>query len=279
MGRAARGQSGMSAIESWTHAWAAGWPVVALAVTTVLLPMSASLQPHPTRRRGRVPRALVLTLSAAVVILFGVRQGWRWGLLVVTAAVIVVVVRRLVARAHARRTRRRREAAVIDLCDALASELAAGLAARRALILACGTEAEWSRVVATARLQGDVSAALLAEAQAPGARGLRAVAAAWDVSARSGAGLAAVVEHVADSLRDEREAQAEVSASLAPARATGKLLAVLPLFGLALGASMGADPLGFLTGTGVGIGCLLGGVLLSLCGLLWVERLADAAEA
>ena len=43
-----------------------------------------------------------------------------------------------------------------------------------------------------------------------------------------------------------------MAASLAPARATAKLLACLPVFGLALGMSMGARPLDFLLGSGLG---------------------------
>jgi tight adherence protein B len=83
---------------------------------------------------------------------------------------------------------------------------------------------------------------------------------------------------VASSLRDEQDAAAEVTASVAPARATAKMLAVLPVFGIALGTSMGARPLTFLLRTSLGIVCLAGGLVLALAGVLWVERLADAAE-
>ena len=58
------------------------------------------------------------------------------------------------------------------------------------------------------------------------------------------AALAVVLDRIGVGLRDEEEARAEVAASLAPARATAKLLAGLPVFGLALGMSMGARPLG-----------------------------------
>ena len=70
----------------------------------------------------------------------------------------------------------------------------------------------------------------------------------------------------------------EVVAALEPPRATARLLALLPVFGLLLGTGIGADPWGFLVGTPVGVGCLAAGCALGLAGLTWVERLADGAE-
>jgi tight adherence protein B len=112
----------------------------------------------------------------------------------------------------------------------------------------------------------------------PGADGLRALAAGWRVASSTGAGLADVVERVATGLRADEDARAEVTASLGPPRATAKMLAVLPVFGLALGSSMGADPVAFLLDTGFGLACLLLGLLLAGAGVLWVEKLAAAAE-
>ena len=69
-----------------------------------------------------------------------------------------------------------------------------------------------------------------------------------------------------------------MAASLAPARATAKLLAGLPVFGLALGMSMGARPLDVPARQRPGLACLAGGLLLAGLGVLWVERLVDAVE-
>jgi tight adherence protein B len=90
--------------------------------------------------------------------------------------------------------------------------------------------------------------------------------------------LAQVLDRLAAGLRSDDEARAEVTAALGPPRATAKMLAVLPVFGLVLGSSMGARPIDFLLHTGPGLGCLLGGVCLALLGVSWVERLATAAE-
>jgi tight adherence protein B len=105
------------------------------------------------------------------------------------------------------------------------------------------------------------------------------VAAAWDVAGHTGAGLAAVLDTIGGALRHDQEARAEAAAALGPTRATARLLAVLPIFGIAMGTSMGADPIGFLSHTGVGRVCFAFGVLLALGGLWWVERLARSAEA
>ena len=185
---------------------------------------------------------------------------------------------RLFARVRARRSSVRRRTAVIELCDGLAAELHAGVPVKHALEHACRGDPEWSPVVVTARVGGDVVGALREAASRPGAGGLLAVAAAWEVSARSGAALAVVLDRIGVGLRDEEEARAEVAASLAPARATAKLLAGLPVFGLALGMSMGARPLDFLLGSGLGLACLAGGLLLAGIGVIWVERLVDAVE-
>lgn len=193
------------------------------------------------------------------------------------AAVAAATQRLIVGRRH-RQTRSRRQAACVELCDALAAELDGGLPALTALGRACAPWPELAGVVSAARLGDDVSVALRRSAQLPGAEGLRAVAAAWDVASRSGAGLALVLARVAAGLRNDQEARAEVAAALGPPRATAKMLAALPLFGIGLGFSMGADPLRFLLRTGAGAVCLSVGAALALLGVWWVERLATAAE-
>ena len=76
----------------------------------------------------------------------------------------------------------------------------------------------------------------------------RAVAAAWDVSARSGAALAVILDRIAAGLRDEQDAAAEVATSLAPARATAKLLAGCRSSAWP-GDVDGCPPVGFLLGS------------------------------
>lgn len=193
-------------------------------------------------------------------------------------AVVYVVVRRLATGWKVRRQRRSRQLAVIDVCDALSAEFRAGLPAVQAIERSFDAHRGWRSIVAAARLGGDVPEAMRRMAGEPGADGLRAVAAGWEVAHHSGAALAAVLDRVAIGLRSDEEARSEVIASLGPPRATAKMLAVLPVFGLALGSSMGARPVGFLFSTGVGAACLTSGLVLASLGIFWVERLAASAE-
>jgi tight adherence protein B len=181
----------------------------------------------------------------------------------------------LARRRRADADRRRRHGAVVGLCGALAAELTAGIPANTALMRACRDWPEFAPGARAAELGGDIPEALRSLAATPGTEGMRAIAAAWAATAQSGASLARVLDRLVDALRDEVAAQAEVDAALEPPRATARLLAALPVFGVALGTAMGASPVHFLVGTVAGRLCLLTGLLLALAGVAWVERLAS----
>ncbi|MBW8482913.1 type II secretion system F family protein [Actinomadura sp. PM05-2] len=119
---------------------------------------------------------------------------------------------------------------------------------------------------------------LLRLADEPGAEGLRLLAACWQVCAERGGALATVLEGLATALRAEEAQRQEVATQLAGPRATARMVALLPLMGLGLGAALGAHPLAFLLGTPPGWGCLVAGTALDLAGLLWTRRLARNAE-
>jgi tight adherence protein B len=195
------------------------------------------------------------------------------------------------------RARRRLESqwrtGVIALCDGVGAELAAGRAQETAL------------AQAITALEPEMTAVLLAEwagsggvgpdgvpldgagvpemlervAGRPGAQGLRLLAACWRIGAEHGGTFASVVDGLAAALRDEEAHRAEVMAQLAGPRATARLLAVLPVLGLAMGGSLGAHPLPFLFGTLPGLACLILGAGLDALGLWWTRRLVVAAEA
>lgn len=182
-----------------------------------------------------------------------------------------------------RRTRRRAErhrhqAETVDICDAIVAELAAGGPPARALEQVAADWAVLGPAAHSARLGGDVAESLRAVSRQPGRACFHEVAAAWEVSIRSGAGLAAVLDRLSTALRHDDEARQEVIASLGAPRATARVLAVLPAFGLALGAGIGGDPVGVLLETMLGAGCLLLGSGLAVAGLFWVEHIADSAE-
>ena len=204
--------------------------------------------------------------------------GWVVMLLFAAAGACIVAVRRLVTASRRRKHRRRQQVEVLGLCDALAAEMRAGLTTQHALERSCATIPELSSLVSAERVGGDVAGAMRLSAAQPGAEGLRAVAAAWEVAACSGAALADVLDRVAAGMRQDDEARSEVAAALGPPRATARLLTVLPVFGLAMGTSMGAAPLTFLLHSRAGWICLALGASLATLGLLWVDRLAESAE-
>jgi tight adherence protein B len=178
-----------------------------------------------------------------------------------------------------RRDAARRRAAVIELCSALGAELRSGATAREALIADSRDVAAVDHLAAVAAApHGDVAEVLRVTAERQGGAGLRRLAACWQVSERSGSGLAPSVSRLAAALRDEEQVRREVAAQLAGPRATAVLLALLPVFGLAMGNALGANPLAVLVGTPLGQGCLMLGLLLEVSGLLWTARITRRAE-
>lgn len=231
----------------------------------------ASRSPPPSWRR-----AAVLGMVGLLALIGWLGPPW-WvagTVALLTAGVATRLWRGHRVRVGAARTR----AMVLEACEAMATELRAGRPPLRALEQGMRVLPDLAGAVASARLGGDVPDALRQVAQRPGARALRSVAAGWEIAARTGAGLAGVVEQVVAGIRDDDAARGEVEASLGPPRATARLLALLPVAGVALGSSIGADPLRVLVFTGFGHVCLGLGVLLALLGLLWVERIAAAVE-
>jgi tight adherence protein B len=261
--------------------------VAAAAVAWLVAPASATRQtwiaePVPASASSRLPVVWAGMVSAAfgLVLALGPTRAVPGVAAIVLpgTAAVAFVVRRLLTQVRGRRRRDARRRQVLEFCDALTAELQAGLPAPIALERACAAWPEMAPVASASRLDGDVPSTLRAVARLPGSAGLTAVAAAWDVAERSGAGLAVVVERVTESVRHDADAAAEVASALGPPRATARMLVALPVLGVGLGMSMGANPLDFLLTTTPGLGCLFLGLMLALLGLVWVERLAAAAE-
>lgn len=245
-------------------------------------PVSAGRFPAARRVRpaqlasalARLPRSVVVLQATACVTGGLALGGWDGGLraLLLSGAAVVAV------RAVEGRTRRRaavsRDEQWQEACEILATELRAGRSAEQAVTTAALACPDLQRAVRALHLGGDVVASLRLVADAPAATGL---ASAWATASASGAGLAGVVERVTDELVAQLELRREVDSQLAAPRATARLLALLPLGGMALGVFLGVDPLGMLLGTTVGLCCLVIGSALALAGVVWVDRLAGSA--
>ena len=170
--------------------------------------------------------------------------------------------------------------AVQELLSGLAAELAAGQPTAHALqSAAVGLEpAPCPLAVAASRTGGDVPEALRADARAPGAQALRGLAACWEVSERSGAGLSVAVSRLAAGLRAGAEADAQLTGEVAAVRTSARLLAALPALGLVIGQWIGAEPLAWLTGSWAGLAVLALGLSLQLAGMAWLHHMVSATR-
>lgn len=219
-----------------------------------------------------------LALAGAAAVLLAWLDGTRLALglvLLGCAAGAADQVRRARRSRDADRTR----ASVVEAAEALAGELRAGQPVPRALSRTAEVWSPFGRVEAAFRLGADVPSALRELAAGPGAEGLAEVAAAWQVSLDSGAGLASSLAQVAATARARQATRHVVTAELAAARATARLVALLPFGVLAMGTGVGGRPWHFLLGTAAGLACLAVGAALAFAGLRWVDRIADRVLA
>lgn len=193
-------------------------------------------------------------------------------------ALIVLVAATAAAGLFARGRRRKdadaRQAKVVEVCEALVGELRSGQPLVTALEHCRELWPEFEPAVAAGRLGADVPASMRELAALPGAAGLGEVAAAWQISEGSGAGLSFALGQVAASAREAQATRALVSSELASAQATARLVALLPVAALMMSAGLGGDPWQFLLGTPVGLACLGTGLASAYVGLVWIDHIA-----
>lgn len=225
----------------------------------------------------RPPAGAVPALGGAVVTTAALLAGVQV-LLLPTAALVTWAVATAVVKARRDEQAVRRRERVVDACEAMLGELEAGMPPTRALGAAAAVWPELSPVAGAGRLGGDVPAAMRTLAALPGAGALVRLAGAWQLCAATGSGLAGALDQVLGTVRAEHEVVLAVRAELAAARATARLLAVLPLVVLAMAQGIGADPWEFLLATVPGQLCLGAGTALAVCGVSWLERIADDAQ-
>lgn len=246
------------------------------ALATVLL-----VRPQPRllpRGGSQASRGWVLPAVLGSGVLVAVVAP-RVGLLLLVLAGATSAGVALVRRQRRRKAAEVVSARVLETCEAMASELASGQAPGECLDRAAAAWSPLAPVAAAFRVGADVPAAMRALAvELDGAGDLRVIAAAWQVAHRTGEGLAATIDRVAESLRAAAVTRRVVAGELASARATARLVAGLPVLALAMGSGAGGDPWGFLFGTAPGLGCLALGLAFGLAGLWWIETIARGAE-
>ncbi|WP_026412272.1 type II secretion system F family protein [Actinomadura oligospora] len=177
-----------------------------------------------------------------------------------------------------RRAPARWRASVIELCEGMAAELTAGRTPGEAFsTTAAVLSPPMARALRAPPHHDPIKHLERLAATRPGAESLRLLAATWRLGAERGGTLATVLDGLAAALRDEETQRQEIAVHLAAPRATARLLAVLPVLGLAMAAALGTNPLPFLLTTPPGLGCLTTALALDTAGLWWTHHLATKA--
>ena len=254
-----------------------------MRLLAVLLPVVAVgllLQPAPRLpgargRRWVNPSASAVALAGglALVLVLTTFPGRHLVLALIVLGCLAGV-GEMTRRSRRARATERRQAVVVEVCEALVGELRAGQPLVWSLEHCVEVWPDLEPALAAARLGADVPTALRRLARLPGAEALRQVAAAWQVSHSSGAGLAGVLTQVARSARAVESTRHLIRGELASAQATARMVAALPLGSLVMSAGIGGRPWQFLLDSWPGLGCLGLGCAAGFAGLVWIDRIA-----
>lgn len=235
--------------------------------------------PAAGRSRGRFWQPVAAAGAAAATVVLGLLLDGGRGAAYGAAGVIVAGLALRVGAGTLRRHRAERAAAEVAAgCRALAAELRTGRVPVDALAAAAADHPVLAEADRISRLGGDVAATWRSRARQPGRRGLDDLARGWQLCRETGAPLSTALERIADDLEAGQAIRAMVAGELAAPRASGKIMAALPVLGLGLGYLIGGDPLDFLWREPVGWACLVTGVLLAAIGILWIDALARPAD-
>lgn len=231
----------------------------------------------PLARGPASRRSLSWMLGVLVTLTAGIltgHPGWSAAVAIAVGAAVWMVMQ---ARTTRRRSAAHRETS--RAASALALLLRTGMIPGAALEEAARGCECLQPAAAASRLGADVHTALVEVSRRPGFEGFATLAAAWQVSARTGAPVAPILTRVAETLRQEQQVRAMIDAELAAARVSSRIMALLPFVALLLGTMMGAEPVTFMGSHWMGEALLFVGVALCVAGMAWTERLARAVAA
>ena len=255
----------------------------ALALAAALLLWPATPRRTAALRRLDAPdRRRVSTAPIAVAV--GAALACAVPVTAVVAVALVAGTAALRRRHRAARRQRQRESAALQAAlDVLVGELRTGVHPVNAFATAADevsgpVHQGMSAVAARARLGADVAAGLddaAAASHLP--THWRRLADCWRLAHAYGLSIATLMRTAQRDIVERERFSSHVDAAMAGPRATAAVLAGLPVAGIALGQLIGARPLEFLCGAGVGGWFLVVGVLLACAGLMWSDRITERA--
>lgn len=100
----------------------------------------------------------------------------------------------------------------------------------------------------------------------------------WKLASEHGLAMSALMRAAHQDIVARQRFTDGVVAGTAAARATAGILAGLPALGVLLGELIGAHPVRFLSGGGIGGWMLLAGVALIWLGVWWSDRIVDGVS-
>ena len=254
-------------------------------MAAVLLATAVLAAPGPpVRRMARIaltrgPTAFPIAAVGAVMVAV-LAMSAPPPLLMVCVLIGVLITARI--RRYQRNRRILREGqAIAAALEVLIGELRVGAHPLDAFTVAAGesrgaTARALRAVAGRARFGADVAEGMRVVAStSPVPDQWRRLAVFWDLAAEHGLALSALMRAAHRDIVERQRFADRMQAALAGARATAAILAALPALGVLLGQLIGADPIRFLLGGGLG-GALLGiGVGLIALGVIWADRLVD----
>ncbi len=229
------------------------------------------------RRGGRGTRALVVVAALLVVVAAGLTAGASGAVVALASTIACFTAVRLIGLRRRGRASSAARTEVAHSCRVLAGQLRVGRIPAEALRVAAADCPVLYPAAALLDLGSDPVPRWRLDATLAGHDGLLVLARAWEVSNRTGAPLAPALERVSEALSEDVAIERLVFGEVSAARATGKIMAALPLCGIGIGYVIGGRPLQFLVSGPLGWACLLGGVLLATAGVSWIDWLSRSA--
>ena len=232
--------------------------------------------PSPVNRvveRTLRPAPRLIPATVALASVFAVVFG-RVSLVVAAAMAGATLVHVLRARRDDRAARRRSEAAATYL-GAVSTNLQAGAAMPDALARAAEQVPSPLQQEA-ARLRQLARSGATLETHVPE---LERLGTLWALSVSRGVPLAKLVAALRDDIDHANRHRDATRAALAGPQTTAVVLALLPIAGVLMGTAMGANPLAFLTGGGLGGALLVVGTALVCAGVAVSRRIIEGASA